>query len=77
MKKWISVLVYFFILGRLNAQESVELFGYFESQIMGAGVKNVFYHLHTNKLRVDLKSSLSENITFGANFDYITYHGKT
>ena len=44
---------------------------------MGATIKSDFYQLYTNKLRVDLKSTLSDNITFAANFDYITYHGKT
>lgn len=80
MKKWISITVFLFLcLAPLRAQDQdkVELFGYFESQIMGAGVKGEFYQLFSNKLRVDLKSSLSDNITFAANFDYITYHGKT
>jgi hypothetical protein len=78
MKKWISVLVFFSLsLSALAAQDSVELFGYFESQAMGADIKNEFLLLYSNKLRVDLKSSLSEKVTFAANFDYITFHGKT
>ena len=60
-----------------SAQEGVELFGYFESQIMGAEIKNTFNHVHTNKLRVDLKYRPSDRVTFAANYDYITYHGKT
>jgi len=78
MKKWILVLVFLsFGITALSAQERVELFGYFESQIMGTEIKSDFYQLYTNKLRVDLKSSISENITFAANFDYSTYYGKT
>jgi len=78
MKKWISILVFLsFCLSPLMAQDRVELFGYFESQAMGAEIKNEFLLLYSNKLRVDLKSSLSDNIIFAANFDYITYHGKT
>lgn len=78
MKQWTSILVLLFICSSLLiAQEKLEIFGYFESQIMGAEVKNEFLQLYSNKLRVDLKSSLSKNITFAANFDYITYHGKT
>jgi len=78
MKKWISLLVFLSIsLSALGAQDKVELFGYFESQIMVAEIKSKFYQLYNNKLRVDLKSSLSDNITFAANFDYITFHGKT
>lgn len=73
-----SILVFFFFCsGRLSAQDRVDLFGYFESQIMGTEMKSDIYQLYTNKLRVDLKSSLSENITFAANFDYINYNGKT
>jgi len=59
------------------SQEGVELFGYFESQIMGASIGGDFIQLFSNKLRVDLRSELSENITFAANFDYINYQGKT
>lgn len=59
------------------AQEKVELFGYYESQILGTQLKGDLYQLFTNKLRVDLKSDLTENITFAANFDYIHYLGKT
>jgi len=78
MRRWISILVFFyFCLVPLSAQDKVELFGYFESQIMGAEIKGDFCQLYTNKLRVDLKSSISKNITFAANFDFITYHGKT
>jgi len=78
MKKWVVALVLLHLsIFPLAAQERVELFGYFESQIMGTEIKSNFYHLYTNKLRVDLKSRLSESIVFAANFDYITYHGKT
>ena len=78
MKKWITLLVFLlFTLSSLIAQEGVEIFGYFESQAMGSEIKNEFLLLYSNKLRVDLKSSFSEKITFAANFDYITFHGKT
>jgi len=78
MKKWIPVLiVLFFYTSPLAAQDRVELFGYFESQVMGAKIKRNFNQLYTNKLRIDLKSDLAKNVTFAANFDYITYHGKS
>jgi hypothetical protein len=35
-----------------------------------------YYQLFANKLRLDLRADLSERVTFAANFDYITYHGK-
>jgi hypothetical protein len=59
------------------AQEDVEIFGYFESTLMGSKIHNDFYQLTTNKLRIDLSSNISDQISFAANFDYITYHGKT
>lgn len=85
MKRWIFVIAkWIFILimmslwvPSLNAQDKVELFGYYEAQVLGTGLKGKFYQLFTNKLRVDLKSDISENITFAANFDYIHYLGKT
>jgi len=61
----------------LPAQEKVDLFGYFESQFMGADIQGEFIQLYSNKLRIDLKFTPSDKITFAANFDYITYHGKT
>ena len=60
----------------LAAQEQVEIFGYFESQYMGTDIRSEYYQLFSNKLRLDLKSELTDSITFAANFDYITYHGK-
>ena len=78
MKRLIFVLAILLIfLSSLAAQDKVEIFGYFESQIMGVGLESQFLQLFSNKLRVDLKSTVSDNITFAANFDYITYHGKT
>ena len=61
----------------VNSQDAVEVFGYFESTLMGSRINNNFYQLNTNKLRVDLKSDISEQVSFAANFDYINYNGKT
>jgi len=78
MKK--GIVLFFaalFTLNSLFAQKGADIFGYFESQASGAQVRDDFWLLYSNKLRVDLKSSLSDKVTFAANFDYITYHGKT
>ena len=74
-----TVLLFFFIMhvSPLSAQERVELFGYYESQMMGTKIKRDFNQLFTNKARIDIKSGISEKITVAANYDYITYHGKT
>ncbi len=76
--KWVfAVTLIFLLMPSLAAQDKVELFGYYESQLLGTGLKGKFYQLFTNKLRVDLKSDLSDSITLAANFDYIHYMGKT
>lgn len=77
MRKWILLLLLLCMSKPLSAQNNVELFGYLESQLMGAQIKNSFIQLQSNKLRIDLKADVSDNVSFGANFDYITYHGKT
>lgn len=75
----VLISMFLFVCGCfcLTAQAKLEIFGYYESQMMGVFIKNEFKQLYTNKLRVDLKSDLSDKITFAANFDFITYHGKT
>jgi len=72
----------FFTLCMLNVpalfcQDMVDIYGYLESQIMGAKINDSFNQVQSNKLRVDFRADISDNITFAANYDYITYHGKT
>lgn len=55
----------------------VDVFGYFEPQIIGFTLNGETPQLSSNKLRVDLDAAFSERVTFTANFDYITYHGAT
>ncbi len=57
--------------------QDLSLFGYFETQIMGISLKDNFYQMNTQKLRLDLKSSPDKHVKFGANFDFVTYSGKT
>ena len=71
------ILFFFLIFPLTLLAQQVEIFGYFEPQLMGAKIEDDFFELSSNKLRVDLKGQVSDNVTFGANFDYITYHGKT
>jgi len=74
---WALCILGWMTASPLLSQNRVDIFGYFESQFVGADVQHSFIQLYSNKLRVDLESRPSENIKFGANFDYITYHGKT
>jgi len=74
----ILVIAFFVCLSAQSfALESIDIYGYFESQYMGTRLNNRFHQLYSNKLRIDLTSAISEKIDFGANFNYITYHGKT
>ena len=78
MKKYI--LTFVFIISAcsyLVAQDKVDIFGYFESQMIGVTIKGNFYQFSANKLRLDLESKPYKNISFAANLNYITYHGKT
>ncbi|MFC1493154.1 hypothetical protein ACFL6O_04275 [candidate division KSB1 bacterium] len=72
----LTILIYIVSVTTIQAQDNIELFGYFESQIMGAKISNEFYQVQSNKLRVDISADPADNISFGANFDYITYDGK-
>ncbi len=73
-----NVLLFMLILTiQQSHAQPVEIFGYYEPQLMGARINGEFYQLASNKLRVDLQLEASDNVHFGANFDYITYHGKT
>lgn len=72
----ITILIFILFLNPLQARSDVDLFGYYESQIMMAEVKGNLYQLYANKLRVDLKSDVSSHVSFAGNFDFITYHGK-
>jgi len=70
-----TLLIIFALTSALSAQ--VDITGYYEPQLLGVKIENQFYQLFSNKLRIDLEMNSSENITFKANFDYITYHGYT
>lgn len=73
----LMILLIGFVLTMPLPTLAVELFGYFETQLTGARLKNQTIQLQTNKLRIDLADDISDEVTFGANFDYITYHGQT
>ncbi|NQT27136.1 hypothetical protein HQ585_17410 [candidate division KSB1 bacterium] len=75
MKRWIVLLL--ITASPLAAQNPVEIFGYFESQLMTAQINSEWIPLASNKLRLDLSGDVSDRIKFAANFNYITYHGKT
>jgi hypothetical protein len=76
MKKSLCATVLSFLLIPPAAAQDLDIFGYFEPQFNLIHLDDDNYQLQSNKLRVDLKSYPDEDIEFGANFDWIVYHGK-
>jgi hypothetical protein len=75
---YFSLYLFFIIIyshNHLFSQE-LELYGYYEPQLMTATFDDHFYNSASNKLRLDVGKDW-DNISFGANVNYITYHGKT
>ena len=73
----VGFLLLFCLWVPLSGQDKVDLYGYFEPQYVGASVNGSFIQLQSNKLRLDLESKLSNLVTFGANVNFLTYHGTT
>ena len=73
----VGILLLFCLWVPLSGQDKADLFGYFEPQYVGASVNGSFIQLQSNKLRLDLESKLSNLVTFGANVNFLTYHGTT
>jgi hypothetical protein len=79
MKLLIGILLLLLIFpgySPAQIQDMVDIFGYFETQIMATQLNDNLYQLFSNKLRLDLRSDINENVTFAANVNFITYHGK-
>ncbi|HDQ00582.1 MAG TPA: hypothetical protein ENN22_15555 [bacterium] len=75
--KYVLLLIKLMLFPILVFAQQLEFFGYYEPQLMAAKIENDFYQLASNKLRVDLELDASDHVFFRANFNYITYHGKT
>ena len=76
-RSFFAVIFIFIFLMPAGFAQQVELFGYYEPQYLGINLRNEYSQLFSNKLRVDLASTPADNVKFAANFDYITYQGKT
>ncbi len=76
MRRWLPAALIMLSASAASGQDDLELFGYLESQLMGAEIKSTFYHVQTNKLRFDMKYSPSDHVTVVANYNDVTYHGK-
>jgi hypothetical protein len=60
----------------LHAQP-VDLFGYFEPQYNGFYFDDNYFQFHSNKLRVDIKSTAIEKTEIGADVICLLYYGRT
>ncbi len=72
---WTVVLLFVMVMTARAGDMTVN--GYIEPQFSGAEINGSFVQLNTNKLRIDLGSELSENITFTGNINFVNYSGKT
>lgn len=75
----IFIIVFTAVLLQSAAANGInaDIYGYFEPTASGFLQNDEFSQMFQNKLRVDLFYSPSEKAEFGANFDFITYHGET
>lgn len=58
-----------------GAAADLDVFGYYEPQYAGTWAKENYRHLMSNRLRVDIKSTVVENVEAGADFVGLLYHG--
>ncbi len=77
MRVWKGVFLSIMLTVAVVPAQPVEWFGYYEPQVNVVWMEGHETILMSNKLRVDLAKHLSERVRVAANFDYITYHGKT
>jgi len=76
-RKLCLILLFLLSIPFNSCAQKVDIYGYFEPQLMVVSLKNEFYQFNSNKLRIDLESDIGDSVTFGANFDFINYSGKT
>ena len=75
MKWYVGIIIVLLFIGSIHAQE-IDIYGYFEPQYSGMYFDDGFQQFHSNKLRVDLKSTEVKHTEFGANIIYVLYFGK-
>lgn len=75
MRRLISIaLCVIFLTG--YAQE-VDIYGYLEPQYTGFYQNEEFWQMQSNRLRIDLRSSMNSSVEFGADVIYLLYYGNT
>ena len=77
MKTILTGFTFLLVSYSLVSGQPVDVYGYFEPQYNGIFLDDTYYQFHTNKLRVDLKSTAIANTEVGANVIFILNHGRT
>jgi len=77
MKSTIIIFIIMIMSASVEHAQSVDIFGYFEPQCNGIYFDDTYYQFHSNKLRLDLKSTAIANTEIGADVVFLLYHGKT
>jgi len=62
---------------KASIKEKLDLSGYYENRFFPQEVGDEFIFQDYNKLRINIASDISTKITFNANVNFQTYHGKT
>ncbi len=76
MKMTLVLTIMVMSVSMLHAQPA-DLYGYFEPQYNGIYFDETYYQFHSNKLRVDLKSTAVASTEIGADVIFLLYHGRT
>jgi hypothetical protein len=65
------------LLAATGAATDLDVFGYYEPQYTGTWAGETYRHLMSNRLRVDLKSTVVDNVEVGADFVGLLHQGTT
>lgn len=57
--------------------QGLRLSGYYENQFFPQEIAGKLIFQDYNKIRIDLSSDISKNLSFNGNYNYRTFHGKT
>jgi hypothetical protein len=77
MKNSLIIFILAMISMKAVHAQPADIYGYFEPQYNGIYFDEHYYQFHSNKLRVDLKSTAIDNVEMGADVIFLLYHGKT
>jgi hypothetical protein len=78
MRHLVSLIIFIImLLSAGNVFGKISIGGYFEPQLSSVYFDDAFRQLNSNKLRIDMHSDITDNMTFTGNINYINYNGFT